>query len=204
MAAESRGLRLALVGGGAPVAWAICSTRSRTLPSLTVAYSGFTINKIRSKYSLPVSLTSTTWTADTLYHGASSLVPILFCSYFGQSAESLYGRGWKKNWQLLLYTTCIVESLCKSVENSVESVDNRAVFLENKVGSTKNAECGERLLTIYHIQWVLSALRNAVLSAKLGISPAEEKTTPGGNPAPLLIWRETGEKLLPDVGSLKH
>ena len=58
-------------------------------------------------------------------------------------------------------------------------MDNRAVFLENKVGSTKNAECGERLLTIYHIQWVLSALRNAVLSAKLGISPAEEKTTPG-------------------------
>jgi hypothetical protein len=89
------------------------------------------------------------------------------------------------------------------VENSVESVDNRAVFLENKVGSTKNAECGERLLTIYHIQWVLSALRNAVLSAKLGISPAEEKTTPGGNPAPLLIWRGNGRKAPPGCGQFE-
>lgn len=61
-------------------------------------------------------------------------------------------------------------------------MDNRAVFLENKVGSTKNAECGERLLTIYHIQRVLSALRNPVLSAKLGVSPAEKKDNAGWKP----------------------
>ena len=49
-----------LVGGGKGVSPAIRLARSLIFPSLNDAYSGFTKNIIRSKYSQPVSLTSTT------------------------------------------------------------------------------------------------------------------------------------------------